>query len=288
MSGKLTLPDLDSLLQHGFDRLSAKSRRMALLLELKIELLLHGWLWLCVALGGLKLVGLAALYPQAASLADLPLLALPYLLIALAPVAGYRLATACFPAGRLLAQPGLRLARFGRWRAVPAFEASSAPSYGPGGVIVSLIAGLLLSMVLRSGEFFLAIPAIPLAAPEWAHTLMKLMTLDMVVMGFLYAVCFVMALRNVPHFPRMMVLTWCFDLALQLAIASGMAATPALPVEVAQALQAFVTGNLQKVLISITIWLPYLLVSKRVNLTFRHRVRVRGTQNAMPGMALAA
>lgn len=288
MSGKLILPDLDDLLQRGFDRLSAESRRMALLLELKIELLLHCWLWLCVVLGGLKLVGLAALYPQAVQLADLPLLALPYLLVALAPIAGYRVATACFPAGRLLAQPGLRLARFGRWRAVPAFEASSAPSYGPGGVIVSLIAGLLISIVLRSGEYFVAIPAIPLLAPVWARTIIQVMTIDMVVMGFLYSVCFVMALRSVPYFPRMMVLTWALDITMQLGIASTMAASPDLPVEVAQALQPFVTGNLQKVLISVTLWLPYLLVSRRVNLTFRHRVRVRGTQGAMPGMALAA
>lgn len=288
MTGKLILPDLDSLLQRWFDRLSAESRRMAVLLEIKIELLLHCWLWFCAVLGGLKLLGLAALYPQAVQLADLPLLALPYLLIALAPVAGYRLATACFPAGRLLAQPGLRLARFGRWRAVPAFEASSASIYGPSGVIVSLIAGLLISIVLRSGEYFVAIPAIPLLAPVWARTIIQVMTIDMVVMGFLYSVCFVMALRSVPYFPRMMVLTWCLDLTMQLGIASTMAATHDLPVEVAQALQPFVTGNLQKVLISVTLWLPYLLVSRRVNLTFRHRIRVRGTQNAMPGMALAA
>ncbi len=287
MPGKLVLPDLDDVLQRGFDRLSAQSRRIAVLLEVRIELLLHGWLWLCTVLGGLKLLGLAALYPQAVPLGDLPLLALPYLLIALAPVAGYRLATASFPAGRLLAQPGLRLARFGRWQTVPALEATSAPSYGPGGIIVSLMAGLLISIVLRSGEYFVAIPAIPLLAPVWARTIIQVMTIDMVVMGFLYSVCFVMALRNVPHFPRMMILTWALDLSMQLGIASSMAATPDLPVEVAQALQSFVTGNLQKVLISVTLWLPYLLVSKRVNLTFRHRVRVRGGRTFLPQLVLA-
>ncbi len=287
MLGRLVLPDLNELLESGWNRLSAQSRRIAVLLELRIELILQLWLWLCTVLGGLKLVGLTALYPGAVTLADLPLLALPYLLIALAPVAGYRITTACFPAGRLLAQPSLRLARFGRWQSVPALEAATAPSFGPSGVIVSLIAGLLISIVLRSGEYFVAIPAIPLLAPIWARTIIEVMTIDMVVMGFLYAVCFVMALRSVPHFPRMMVLTWGLDLTLQLGIASSMAATPDLPVEVAQALQAFVTTNLQKVLISITIWLPYLLVSKRVNLTFRHRVRVRGKQAFAHQMALA-
>ena len=285
MPERLVLPDLDLMLQRGWDGLSAQSRRLAVLLELKIERLLQLWLWFCTGLGGLKLLGLAALNPDALPLADLPLLALPYLLIALAPVAGYRLAAACFPDGRLLAQPGLRLARFGRWQTVPAYEAAHAPSYGPGGVIVSLIAGLLIAIVLRSGEFFLAIPAVPLAAPPWARTIIEVMALDMIVMNFLYAVCFVMALRSVPHFPRMMVLTWAFDLAMQLGIAASMAAAPGLPVEVAQALQAFLTGNIQKVLISVTIWLPYLLVSKRVNLTFRHRVRVRGMRPVQ--MALA-
>lgn len=288
MSGKLVLPDLEILLQRGLDRLAAESRRIAVLLELKIELLLRCWLWLCTALAGLKLLGLAALDPQAAALADLPLLALPYLLVALAPVAGYRLANACFPAGRLMAQPAVRLARFGRWQRLPALDAARTPDYGPGGVIVSLIAGLLISIVLRSGEYFVAIPAIPLVAPLWARTIIQVMTIDMIVMGFLYSVCFVMALRNVPYFPRMMLLTWGLDMTMQLGIATTMAATPDLPAEVAQALQPFVIGNLQKVLISVTLWLPYLLVSRRVNLTFRHRVRVRGNQAFAPQMGLPA
>jgi len=32
--------------------------------------------------------------------------------------------------------------------------------------------------------------------------------------------------------------------------------------------------NVEKVLISICVWLPYLLLSKRVNVTYRHRVPV--------------
>jgi hypothetical protein len=201
MLEKLARPDLDRLLHRGLNRLSAESRRVAVLLELKIELLLHCWMWLCVAFGSLKLLALAALYPEAVAMADLPLLALPYLLIALAPIAGYRLATACFPAGRLLAQPGLRLARFGRWQNVPAFDAARATEYGPSGVIVSLIAGLLISIVLRSGEYFVAVPAIPLMAPVWARTIIQVMTLDMVVMGFLYSVCFRHGAAQRPLFP---------------------------------------------------------------------------------------
>jgi hypothetical protein len=41
---------------------------------------------------------------------------------------------------------------------------------------------------------------------------------------------------------------------------------------VAAALTALLTGNVKKVLISIAVWLPYLLLSARVNVTYRHRV----------------
>ena len=42
MLEKLARPDLDRLLHRGLNRLSAESRRVAVLLEFKIELLLHG------------------------------------------------------------------------------------------------------------------------------------------------------------------------------------------------------------------------------------------------------
>ena len=106
MLEKLARPDLDRLLHRGLNRLSAESRRVAVWLELKIELLLHCWLWLCVALGGLKLLALAALNPEAVAMADLPLLALPYLLIALAPIAGPT-RTAAGPVWPLAECPGL-------------------------------------------------------------------------------------------------------------------------------------------------------------------------------------
>ena len=60
-------------------------------------------------------------------------------------------------------------------------------------------------------------------------------------------------------------------------VAELVAGTPDLPGEVAVALQALLGGNVQKVLISIGIWLPYLLLSKRVNVTYRHRVPAQGT-----------
>ena len=48
----------------------------------------------------------------------------------------------------------------------------------------------------------------------------------------------------------------------------GLSGTP----EVANALHSLLDGNAKKVLISVALWLPYLLLSARVNVTFRHRV----------------
>ena len=60
------------------------------------------------------------------------------------------------------------------------------------------------------------------------------MTLDLIVMNFFYMVCFVMALRSVPLFPRMMAFAWAIDLAMQAAIARYVSTT-GLPPAVAQA-----------------------------------------------------
>ena len=42
----------------------------------------------------------------------------------------------------------------------------------------------------------------------------------------------------------------------------------------ADALTTMLTGNVKKTLISVALWLPYLLLSTRVNVTYRHRVSV--------------
>jgi hypothetical protein len=80
-------------------------------------------------------------------------------------------------------------------------------------------------------------------------------------------------LRRVPLFPRLQLAIWLCDLAMQLVTAQ-LAVGTNLPSTVAVALQAFLTGNVKKVLISMGLWLPYLLLSTRVNLTYRHRVPV--------------
>lgn len=202
-------------------------------------------------------------------------LALPYWLVALAPVAGYRLAAASFPAEAAIAQPGLRLAVFGKWRRLTDRDARSNPLFGPAGFMASLLIGLLLNVGLRSVEFLLAVPALNYHAPAWGTALFRLMALDVAVMSFFYTVCFVMALRTVPLFPRMLLFVWALDVFAQLLLAHRIGAMAGLPHAVAGPFRDLLTGNIYKVLISALVWLPYLILSDRVNLTYRQRTRDR-------------
>lgn len=201
-------------------------------------------------------------------------LVLPYLLIALAPIAGYRLAAGSFPAGVMLAQPDFRLAIYGRWRRLNILDARASPAYGPAGFMASLLLGLLLNVVMRSFEFLLALPALNGHAPDWGTALFLVMTADVVVMSFFYMVCFVMALRNIPYFPRMLLFAWGLDIVAQLIIAHRIGTMADLPMTVAAPRHDLLRGNIAKVLISAAVWLPYLILSDRVNLTYRQRVRI--------------
>ena len=206
--------------------------------------------------------------------ADVVALVVPYMLIALAPVAGYLVATGSFPRGLLTAQPSIRLSQYGRWRRLDVLEARKSPVFGPAGFMASLLIGLLLNVVVRSFEFLVAMPAMGGAAPVWGDRLFALMAADVVVMSFFYMVCFVMALRSVPLFPRMLLLAWGLDIMMQLLIGKTIMATPGVPAEVAVPLQALLEGNITKVLISAFVWLPYLILSDRVNVTYRRRAPV--------------
>ena len=95
---------------------------------------------------------------------------------------------------------------------------------------------------------------------------------DVVLFTSLYTVAFVAALRRVPLFPRLLLAIWIGDITMQLVTAQLVASTPGLPATVAGALHALLEGNVKKVLISVALWLPYLLLSRRVNVTYRHRV----------------
>ena len=204
-------------------------------------------------------------------LGEIAMLVLPYALIAAAPLAGFAIAAGSFPRGLLSAQPSLRLSFYGRWTKLGVLEARSNPAFGPAGFMASMLIGLLLNVVVRSFEFLLAMPAMGGDAPLWGNRLFALMAGDVIVMSFFYMVCFVMALRSVPLFPRMLLFAWGLDIVIQLFIANTIAATPGVPALVAQPLHALLEGNITKVLISAFVWLPYLILSDRVNVTYRRR-----------------
>ena len=196
---------------------------------------------------------------------------LPYVLVVLAPAASLVLALRWFDRGHLLPQPHTRLALAGRWRAVGLAEAARHPLYGTTGIMVSLLIGMLLNAPVRAAEYFATMPAISAEVPEWLSVLHLLMTADVVILSSLYVICFVAALRRVPLFPLMLVAVWSIDLAMLLVIAQG-AASAGLPEPVGSSLNALLNGNIKKVLISVGLWLPYLMLSTRVNVTYRHRV----------------
>ena len=237
-------------------------------LETRIDRILIGWL----LVAGLVTAGRIAFSGPYAALAAVGLL--PYLLLVLAPAASLALALHWFPDGDRLPQPEFRLALVGRWRTVSPGQARSHALYGTNGIMVSLLIGMLLNIPLRVGEYLLAIPPLAGPVPAWLTVLHAMMTLDVVLLPSLYAIAFVAALRKVPLFPRLLVAIWMIDVAMQLLIAQMVAGTHGLPVTVAAPLQGLLDGNIKKVLISATLWLPYLLLSTRVNVTYRGRVPV--------------
>lgn len=249
-------------------RLERTSRALMAFLDLRMEMLIVAWIGAIVLLGAAKM----AIAPRPpVSLADAVAMILPVLLIAGAPIAGYRIASGSFPRGLLSAQPVVRLCRYGQWRPLDLLEARRNPAFGPCGFMASLVFGILLNVPFRSLEYLLAVPPLGLHAPGWAHTLQWAMTADVAMMSFFYMVCFVMALRSVPLFPRMLLFAWILDITMQLTIAQRVSQATDLPPAVAEAMAALLEGNLQKVLISAAVWLPYLILSERVNVTFRHR-----------------
>ena len=254
-------------------RLLAESRRVAAHIERHLTAILSGWAILTLAIGAIKLALLVAAHPKLARVDLLAGLVGSYLLIAAAPIAGFALVAGIFPKGQSPTQPSVRLCRFGRWKGVSESEARLRPNFGMSGLLVSLVAGLMLSISMRMIEYFVAMPAVPAWAPAWALAMFRVMTFDLVFFSFLYSVCIAMALRAAPLFPRMLCYTWLCDLLMQLAIARHTVGVGGLPPEVASALQPYLLVNVKKILISAVIWLPYLILSKRINLTFRLRTR---------------
>jgi hypothetical protein len=246
------------------ERLSAKSNAVLLHLQTRLDRILLGWLFLAA----LACAARIALTPLQTFGVDV---ILPYLLLVFAPAMSVVLALRWFRDGDGLPQPKTRLATIGRWRRIDRAEARRHRLYGANGVMVSLLIGMLLNVPVRAAEYLAAMPALSGNVPPWLSTLHLLMTIDVVIFPSLYAIAFVAALRRVPLFPRLLAAIWIGDIGMQLLTADLVAATPGLPSTVADALHALLDGNVKKVLISVAFWLPYLLLSERVNITYRNR-----------------
>ena len=255
------------MLERYSDKMRARSATLLVSLEGRLDRILQFWL---VVAG---LIAAARIYFSPPPTGGTPVATFAsYMLVVVAPFASTLLALRWFKDGHLQPQPATRLARAGKWRTLTRFEAERAPLYGTTGIMVSLMVGTMLNVPVRAAEYFTAMPPIPAAAPSWLSALHFAMTLDVVMFGSLYMIAFVAALRRVPLFPRLLAAIWMGDLAMQLLTAKLVVAAGPLPPAVSAALQSMLEGNVKKVLISAALWLPYLLLSKRVNVTFRHRV----------------
>ena len=249
-------------------RRNLHARSVAVLSSLEAGLDRMMRLWMVVAL--LACSARAAAAPLGA-LHTGPGSIISYLLVILAPVVSTLLALRWFADSDLQAQPATRLSFASRWRTISPAEARAHPLYGTSGIMVSLLVGMLINVPVRAAEYLAAIPPIPSVSPEWLSTLQVAMTFDVVLFTSLYPIAFVAALKRVPLFPRLLVAIWILDVTMQLGIAKVVAQTH-LPPAVADALQSLLIGNVKKVLISVCLWLPYLLLSTRVNVTYRQRV----------------
>ena len=247
-------------------QLHAKSTATLLSLETNLDRILLFWLGLAGAACALRLVA-SPLSFESLGFNGM----LPYALLVLAPAASIALALRWFADGERQPQPVTRLAVIGSWRTLGPAEARRHPLYGTNGIMVSLLIGMLLNIPMRGVEYLAAIPPVAAGAPQWVQSLQFAMTLDVVLFSSLYGIAFVAALRRVPLFPRLLLTIWLFDITMQVVIAHLTVPT-GLPGGVAEALQSLLFGNVKKVLISMALWLPYLLLSTRVNVTYRHRV----------------
>ena len=253
---------LNALQQRGL----AKSAALLLSLENRLDRIMQGWLLVAGLATAVRLatspvhgpIGMSGLFP--------------YLLLILAPFASMVLALRWFADGESLPQPANRLPMAGRWRTVGRDEARRNPLYGTTGIMLSLLVGMMLNVPVRAAEYLAALPALSGTVPPWLSMLHMLMTLDVVLLTSLYAIAFVAALRRVPMFPRLLVGIWILDISMQLAIGNFTVAQGGLPTNVATALHTLLDGNVTKVLISVALWLPYLILSRRVNVTYRLRV----------------
>lgn len=145
------------------------------------------------------------------------------------------------------------------------------PSYGAGGLMLSLLFALVAIAVLRGLTFLTAIPAAGSDSSAWLDSLHSWLTADATLACTLYAIAFAAGLRRSAHFPALLASAWAIDLAMQLVMGHA-AETMMLPPAVGDAFAGLLQSNLTRLLVSIAIWLPYLVMSERVAVTYRHEL----------------
>lgn len=244
--------------------LHARSSAMLFSLETQFDRILQGWMLLAGLACVLRIAFAPSAHPSLALIA-------PYLLLVAAPVASALLALRWFADGDAIPRTAPLLS-WPRMQGVTLCEARKHRLFGTNGIMVSLLVGILLNVPIRAAEYITSNPPIPSGVPEWLSTLHVMMSFDVVLFTSLYAVVFVAGLRRAPSFPAMLMGLWAADLAMQVAMATALGGTHALPSAVALALHGLLEGNVKKTLISVALWLPYLLLSTRVAVTFRHRI----------------
>lgn len=246
--------------------LHARSAALLLSLESRLDRIMQSWM----LLAGLACVLRIVFAPVHGVYGSASLVA-PYLLLVVAPVASALLALRWFADGDAIPRTPPRLP-WPRTRPMTLAEARRHPLFGTTGIMVSLLVGTLLNVPLRAAEYLASNPPIPEGVPQWLSTLHVLMSFDVVLFSSLYMVAFVAGLRRAPWFPALLMGIWAADLAMQLVVATALGNASDLPPAVGQALHGVLEGNVKKTLISVAVWLPYLLLSTRVNVTFRHRL----------------
>ena len=247
--------------------MKARSAAVLLTIDHRLDRILQGWLLVAGLLS-------AARIAFSSHSAGAPALSTwtSYMLLVVAPFASTLLALRWFHDGDSQPQPVVRLAQIGRWRALSPSEAQRDPLYGTSGIMVSLLVGMMLNVPVRALEYLAAMPPLPTGMPSWLSTLHFAMTFDVILFSSLYMIAFVAALRRAPLFPRLLVAIWIGDVMMQLVTAELVTRAGGLPASVAEPLHGLLEGNVKKVLISAALWLPYLLLSRRVNVTYRRRV----------------
>jgi hypothetical protein len=247
-------------------RMHARSAVLLASLETRFDRIMGGWILLAALACALRFKSTPLLTHPTFSLVA------PYLLLIVAPVVSALLALRWFRDGDTMARPTTTPRGWLDWTPLSIGEARRHPLYGTTGLMVSLLVGMLLNVPVRAAEYLASSPPLPALVPGWLSTLHVMMSFDVVLFNSLYAIAFVAGLRRAPLFPALLMTIWALDLIMQLAIATAVGTTPGLPPTVAAALHGLLDGNAKKVLISVAIWLPYLILSTRVNVTFRHRL----------------